>query len=205
MIGTATDPLSAPSHVTLEQKQADEIVALAAYKALGQTFTSGLWHSQDFGNVGTQTPATGNLILYRWDFPPGATVVQLGEWVVTPATAGGLRRLCIYNDDGAGYPGSLLQDGGTYDATGSNFQSVTSFSAVDVSGTKWIGGVATVAAAGVAGFSQQGRSMALATVVSGNNPWCGYIQTGVTGALPDPFTTTRVTTNGMTRVFVKVG
>jgi hypothetical protein len=207
MVGTATDPLSAPSHVTLEQKQADEIVALATIGVgLRIAYGSGLWYSQDIISTSNSNFGTGALILSRFDFPPGTTIVELNEYIVTAAGAGGLRRLCIYNDNGASYPGSLLKDAGTYstEITGA-FGGPAAFTAVNVSGVKWIGGVSTVSACSPATNAMSCRAIGLTTLTAGNASWAGYIQTGVAGALPDPFTTTRANNTHAPRVFFKTG
>lgn len=208
MIGTSTDPLSAPSHVTLEQKQADEIVALATYAwGLHVKYTSGLWYGPEMRGIGSTAQATGTLTLSRYDFPPGTTIVGLGLWVTTAGGAGALQRCCIYDDDGTGYPGVLLKDGGTIDGTVTNFSQSggADFAAVNVSGTKWLGAVPTVATSTILSNPTQGRSMGLATVANGTQAWAGFTQTGVTGALPGTFTSTRATNTQAPAVFFKVG
>jgi hypothetical protein len=186
----------------------NEVVALATHAQFGATYQSGYTYSSEGPNGQQAGPTTGTLIVGRRVFPPGTQIVRLFEWVTIAATAGGLRRICVYSDNGTGgYPGALLLDAGTYDSTATGLQGPAAFTALNVGGLVWIGGVATVAAASVWCHNETPPNMGWpdgGTPTNGNQPWAGWQQSGVTGALPDPFSTTRSQTNVSPRTFFKI-
>jgi len=205
MIGASTDPLSAPSHVTLEQKQADEIAAIASlgvgprYK-----FTSGLWYSSPFAAaVSSSTPGQGDLRLYKVDFPAGTTVDGLGVNVATAGAAGSTTTIVIYGDS-SDYPGALQKATSAIASDTTGIKSET-FTAEDVSGTRWVGVLPLVATAPAYSAITSGMySVAGSTITSANVVWTGYQQTGQTSA-PANFTATRTPVNGVARVFLRIG
>lgn len=173
-------------------------IAAAVAQAFGP-YAASVWHSPEVGTTGSHAPAVGTAVARRIPMPPEQTITRLGEWVVTAAGAGGLRRLMIFSDTG-GYPDALLKDSGTYDAAAAGagtFQSTAAFAAITVGGPVWFVGVSQVAAPTVTGMTSQGFGMGLATVTGGNSQAAGYTMTGVTGAGPANWTATRaVTTSG---------
>jgi hypothetical protein len=211
MVGTSTDPLSAPSHVTLEQKQADEIVAIASLGTAFApvTYVSGFWylppHALALGNHGPNT----TLVLSPYWFPYGTQIVNLGEWINTAGAASSVRRLGVYADNGSMYPGSLILDAGTAASTATGFTSLTAgpFSALTVSGLVWIGGATQVATGTVVvgtAANVPGISGGSGTPPTGTSHMGGYQETGVTGALPSTFTATRSVSNSAPRTYFKI-
>jgi hypothetical protein len=186
----------------------DEIRALATHAAFRTTYQSGYTYSSETGPGQQSAPVNGTLMVSRVVFPPGTQIVRLFEWIHVVATAGGLRRIAVYNDDGTGgYPGSLQLDAGTYDSTVLGLQGPAAFTATDVSGVKWIGGVPTVASAAIWMNNTTPLQMGFPDGTppqNGNQPWAGWSQTGVTGALPATFTATRSQANATPRVFFKI-
>jgi hypothetical protein len=206
MVGTATDPMDGPSHVTLEQKQADEIVALATLSGgLRHQFGSGLWYSEPFvSGVSSQTNQVGDVRLFRMDFPPGTTCTGLGINVFTGGAAGATKTLLIYNDDGtSSFPTTLQKATSALDTTTTGVKSET-FSAEAVGGVRWIGTLTLTNTSVVAGCNGGLYGVGTTTIVSSNVVWSGYIQTGQTSA-PGTFTSTRTPINGLDRVFFQIG
>jgi len=206
MVGTSTDPLSAPSHVTLEQKQADEIVALATLTGgLKHQFGSGLWYSPPFmAAISSQTNSVGDVRLFRMDFPPGTTVTGLGINVATGGTAGATKTLLIYNDNGtSSYPTTLQKATSALDTTTTGVKSET-FAAENVSGVRWIGTLTLTATSVLSGCSSGLHGIGATTIAIANVVWSGYVQTGQSSA-PATFTSTRTPINGLDRVFVQIG
>jgi hypothetical protein len=206
MVGTSTDPLSAPDHVALEQKQADEIVALAT---LGDgprmQYGSGLWYSPDFfTGTNSQVNAVGDVRLFRCDFPPGTTITGLAINVVTGGSAGATKTLVIYNDDGvSSYPTTLQKATSALATTTTGVKSET-FTAEDVSGVRWLGTLTLTNTSTITGNPNGIRGVGLSSIASANIPWSGYIQTGQTSA-PGTFTSTRTTVAGLDRVLFQIG
>lgn len=125
------------------------------------------------------------------DFEAETRIVGLALDVTSAATAGGLYRLGIYDEDANGDPGELILDAGTIDATVVAMHE----KAVDV----LVGpGRVFFAAVPQGAPTNTGTVRAVASSlgdpllgddanVSSSNPSRGYTQSGVVGALPDPF------------------
>jgi hypothetical protein len=145
---------------------------------------------QALGTNGTITQST----LYASFFEVGQPQVfdAIGV-VVATGVASATMRLGVYADDGNGRPGQLLIDGGTCDCSGNG----TKFVRIPLTllgGNVWLAGVSQGAASNVARVPfYSGLRYGQA------NPFSvgclGWSQTGVTGALPNPwgFTYTAVT------------
>jgi hypothetical protein len=206
MVGTSTDPLSAPDHVVLEQKQADEIVALANLGGgLRHQYGSGLWYSPPFmAGIASQTNSVGDVRLFRMDFPPGTTVTGLGINVATGGGGGATKTLLIYNDDGtSSYPTTLQKATSALDTTTTGVKSET-FAAEGVGGVRWIGTLTLTATTVLSGTQSGLYGVGATSIASANVVWSGYIQTGQSSA-PATFTSTRTPVNGLDRVFVQIG
>jgi hypothetical protein len=206
MIGTSTDPLSAPNHVTLEQKQADEIVAIAT-KGVGPRveYTSNFWYAPSGAySVGNAQQAVGELRLFRQDFPPGTTVTGLGINIpATAGTAGATYTLLIYTDSG-NYPNSLQKATSALDVTTTGIKSET-FTAENVGGVRWLGALCLTNGAAIpSGITSGVSGVGASTITNANNVWTGYNQTGL-GSAPATFTSTRSPINGIARVFFQIG
>lgn len=185
---------------------ADEIRAIAGWPSFPPFVPqSGFWYLPAYAQTITNHGPLNTLVLLPMWWPAGTQVTQLGEWVNTGGTAGATRRLAIYADNGSFYPGALLRDCGTYDGTVTGFQSVTAFTATDISGLTWVGGVGQTAATTVVGINNNvpGISGGTGTPPTGTNVMSAYTET-VAGALPATFTSTRTVTNGGPRVYVKI-
>jgi hypothetical protein len=206
MVGGATDPLSAPSHVTLEQKQADEIVAIATLGVGPRVqYGSGLWYAPPFmSGIASQTNAVGDVRLYRVDFPPGTTCTGLGVNVATGGAAGATKTLLIYNDNGtSSFPTTLQKATSALDTTTTGVKSET-FSAETVGGVRWLGTLTLTNTTVMSGCTDALYGVGATTISIANVVWTGYIQTGQTSA-PGTFTSTRTPINGLDRVFFQIG
>jgi hypothetical protein len=110
-------------------------------------------------------------------------------------TGTALIRLGIYEDDGTGQPGNLVVDAGQVTITAANQNGVATISETLTEGVYWIGGVVqqTTTAGSVHGCPATtagsiGLSMVGLPFADGSVVWSGFKHdTGVTGALPDPF------------------
>lgn len=88
-------------------------------------WVAGLFYATP-GVTGTATTVEGNATAYPLWVPPAAEIDQLlCEVVTTPGSAGAVIRMGVYDDDGTGYPGDLLVDGGTVAAESTGVKSVT--------------------------------------------------------------------------------
>ena len=120
---------------------------------------------------------------------------------VTTLAAASTFRLGIYADNGNNYPGDLILDASTIDATGTGFKENTIAQTLPA-GMYWIGG------------ASQGGDPALRVAVgtlpmigvtspAGSSGATGYVATGVTGALPSTFPTTVTPGATMPRVYLR--
>lgn len=135
------------------------------------------------------------------------TLNSLGLRVTVSAAATTIR-LGLYADDGTGYPGALMVDAGTVDATGNGDKTIA-ISQVLTPGLYWLGSAAqggspqTVAITNLAVLGMPFGSVAAGSAFDGN-PAVAFSQPGVTGALPSTFTATQTVNNIAARVFAKV-
>lgn len=213
MVGATTDPLSAPSHVTLEQKQADEIAAIAkAPPATPQPFITGRFYVVDNSNASTSILGEGDLELVWWPLPLNTVIAEIWEEVTIVGTAGAVRRVGIYDHSPTtGLPvGAALYDSGTVSAesTGTKQNIISGGLTVATAYGIWIGGVTQ----GAAGTRPQMRSLSVgqrgmhASTASGITSVLavGYRHASVSGALPT-FSTTPTISGGLARQAVKIG
>ena len=146
------------------------------------------------------------------------SVVKLGCACWGSGSAGAVARLGLYNVDSAGYPTTLIVDGGTVAVTANNFTTL-----------KTVSFTAVVLPAGTyyAAIAQQGGATTRATYLgiaqafpygpitfgggdlsTGASGWVGYrVTSGVTGALPStwPAGATPIQQNTTHAPFVWVG
>ncbi len=148
----------------------------------------GRWYKQD--GVGTSFNAVnGEMRLIPYPLRQTTRIDRLGAQVITPGAAGSLFRLGIYADNGNGYPGALVVDGGAIDGTLAATQEVV----VDTTlprGLYWFGGVAQggVTQPNMRAFGGQAFGIVGATSLAGalQQSLC-YIASGIVGPLPATF------------------
>lgn len=155
----------------------------------GSVFISGLWYPQLIPLPGTKTATLNDLFAYPFIVNKTHTFSEIGVNVTTGG-AGSAVRLGIYADDGAGYPGALMQDYGTVASTGTGTAEIAISLDLDP-GLYWLcvaaqGGSAPTLAADNSTFSHIFGS-SVAGPVAGNGK-TGYVLTGISGSLPNPFT-----------------
>lgn len=141
--------------------------------------------------AGTSFLMTNGLIYY---FPlvilNSPTISAVSVNIATGGSAGALLRVGVFNDTG-GVPSTVLADGGTVAATGTG-TTTKSFTQALTPGRYWIGVVEQGAPATniTIGTVAAGAQQIVTTVPPDTlahalalNTYCGYTQTGVTGAL----------------------
>lgn len=151
---------------------------------------------------------TGFLKIAPWQVGRTCTVSSLVCEVTSGGDSVSVVRLGIYSDTGLGLPGALLRDFGTVDATATGVKETTGGSPVTlVPGNYWVGGVVQ----GVVSIQPTLRvpSTAMSTVGYPSLPGTGaaglgYTQTGITGSLPPPFTTSLAVAGQVIRVFAHI-
>jgi hypothetical protein len=151
------------------------------------------------GGSGSGAPGVNLLKLCPWLNRGTITIKAFGVNVVTAGAATSLYRMGIYNDDGSGYPGTLVVDSGQVDCTTTGAKSITlGTSLVLPAGLYWIGGVAQGTSGGQT-ITITGGSLdfipgyvyaSLTTTISAPASTHSYTQSAVTGALPGTFSTT---------------
>jgi hypothetical protein len=177
-------------------------VAAAAGGALGNATgnKSGTWFTPSMvvgtgAQVGTTTLNKAQVIpiLLR-----AGTLDRIGCNQATNPTAGEFFRLGIYSDDGNGYPGALLVDGGQVLRATSGFKTVTINQAI-TTGIYWIAvayqGGSTIGNVIVVGSNSDGnRPISVNTMADSTNLFAtspaGYKDTGISAAFPATWTST---------------
>jgi hypothetical protein len=144
---------------------------------------SGLYYPVPQGPVTTTSPALNNLRVAPLLVPFTVTLNSIAIEVTTAGAAGAVLRLGILSDDGTGYPGALLLDAGTVDATTTGVKSIAISQAL-TPGVYWIGVVPQGAISTVRAVASPmlGVGAETASLASGN-ACSGYQQNSVSGAL----------------------
>lgn len=125
---------------------------------------------------------------------------------VSTAVAATSVRVGIYDDDGSAYPGALKQEFGALDSATAGIKEIVLGTALDLApGLYWLAAVAQGGAPSVYSCTQHHTLSWLvsAAAVDSNLPPVGYIQAGVTGALPANFSTTVTVDYLIARVLLK--
>lgn len=125
------------------------------------------------------------------------TIDRINTNIGTAGGAGSVCRLGLYADDGDGFPGALLVDGGTVDSTGTGSKEVTVSVPFTGPGWLWVAMVFQVAAGAL--FRLQGYLQPIGVSAGGNSNnvlGSAYVQASVSGALPTPFAGDRTIATG---------
>lgn len=139
-----------------------KVVAILTQDGFAQLLDPKIGHSKQrstiwrtaVGTVGTNfTPTVGRGYAVPAMFGPDETINRLRAEVVTASGAGGLLRLMAYEDDGTGYPGALLLDGGTVAANTIGTKTISGLSKLAPGGLAWLVVAATVAAPAMRGLA----------------------------------------------------
>jgi hypothetical protein len=161
------------------------------------------------GVPSTGTPSVAQLTLAPITLDRLSILQALVAEVTTVGSAGAVVRLGVYGDDGSGlFPGALIVDAGTIDATVLGNSTITLATALVLpAGKYWVGGVTqgaptTAPAMRVVGTS--GGVLMPSTTASSSNIPTGAAQNTVTAALPASFTTAIGFTSAVPRVMLKL-
>ena len=159
------------------------------------------------GDAFTSSLSANQLALAALDITTAASILSLTAEVSAAGTAGAVVRLAVYADNGTrGWPGALVLDAGTIDGTSATVQTITLGSPLALApGRYWVGAV------GQGGPTTQptmrclryGVSQPATAVGAGTIAWA-VAQSGVTGALPANYTTTKGHTFTAPRVWMRV-
>lgn len=139
-------------------------------------------------------------------FPKAVTLSKVGAEVTIAGDAGSVFRIGLWADDGNGYPGVLVSEIGTIAGDSATVQEISIALALGAGGYH-IGGVVQGVTVTTPTFrtaaSVLGTGGAAANT-SSQFASLGFQQTGVSGALPDPFGSTAASVGAMARFFWKV-
>lgn len=198
----ATTGQGAGDHHAQAHGSADHTDPEASYYRL----KSGLYYPLTI--VSTNSTPVLDELRVAW-FPVGNTVTvdRIGIWV-NAGVALSVVRLGIYRDTGSGYPGTLVLDAGTIDASSQGFKEIT-VSQQLTPDLYWVGGVGqtlvtamTISCGPAAStFGVMGYT---ATPTGSTTGGAGFFQTGVSGALPGTFTSTVTTGTAIPRVHLRI-
>lgn len=183
---------------------------LATPLGWGELVTGNYYFTASPSAVSTSaTLGNGSLRLAPWVVPNAVTVVRVGTDIATAGEAGSKFRIGIYADNGGGYPGALVVDAGQINGDSNTAQELTVSTAL-TAGLYWIGGAVQSAPTTQPAVRIASSNVALIAVTTGTSmpaaaaATSGFLQTSVSGALPDPFTATPAAANLVPRIFVKV-
>lgn len=147
---------------------------------------SGRWSGPVGQSLSTAIPTEAQLRLLPVFLPP-ATWDRIRSEVTVVGTAGALIRLGLYYDDGTGVPGALALDAGTIDGTSATAQEIN-VNLTLPGGLYWIGSVVQGAALTRPTTRQLvGPVVPVSNLNSTSNMGRCYLQSSVTGALPNPY------------------
>jgi len=198
--GVVTTAKLADNAVT-SVKIADGVILDVDVAAKGITYPrSGSYLQPPHTNVQTLVLTLNELRACPLPVGKAVTLDRIGLEVTT-AVATAVVRLGIYADDGNGYPGALVLDAGTIDASTTGFKEIVINQAL-AAGLYWLVGVAQTAAPTVRATS--GAVPGLSVATSQSTLAGAYTQAGVTGALPANFTAGGSVVTGGSKVLVRV-
>jgi hypothetical protein len=145
----------------------------------------GEWFEGPIATTSTYAQPNGELMWRPFWVPRAMTLDRLGCEVTVGGGANAVTRLALASDDGTGKPGALLVDGGTAVTTGTGDKNVTINQAVPA-GLHWLGAVNQGAAAPPATLRLVGSDglQFIYSAQPGTRVGLGWIETGVTGAVP---------------------
>lgn len=148
-----------------------------------------------YGPNANAIPAEARMYVVAFPVRKKTTFDRIATFAIANGTAGAVLRLGIYADDGFCYPGALVVDAGTVAmAAGAPVTKEITISQSLDAGIYWLAAVIQ----GVAGtrptmICSAGTTTAtpnLALTASPHVNETAYTQTGISGALPNPFTVT---------------
>lgn len=169
---------------------------------------SGLYYPTS-GHTASNTPTLDELRLVLFPVAKTVTVDRIGVWCQAGLALSEFR-LGIYRDDGNGYPGARVLDAGTVAMTSQGFKEIT-ISQELTPDLYWIGGAGQVAVATMTMSTGSVAAVALAfplmplvsAPTAATSIGGGFVETGVSGALPANFTTTKANITALPRVFLR--
>jgi hypothetical protein len=134
------------------------------------------------GSIGSLAMVDGTAYAMPFYSGNGGTADRIGIGVTAFAASSAIR-LGIYNDNGAGYPGTVLLDAGTVDSSASNADKEITISQILAPNTLyWLVAAAQGGGPTVRARANSANPMIGLTAVSNNQPG-GYKMTSVSGAL----------------------
>lgn len=179
----------------------------AHHMSIYETLLVGKWLTSAPAEATSQTYGLDADKIYAYPLPitRALTIDRLGLFV-SVAAVGGNARIGIYNDNGSGYPGSLLLDAGAVDISTTGIKAIIIDQAL-TKGLYWLAVICSVEPTvykGAMAYSPLGRSTSTLKAI-----YSHYYKTGVGyGALSDPFVSgagiTAVSTYAYTTVFARL-
>lgn len=171
-------------------------------------FKSGLYYAIVPGATTTTALTANTFRAYPFWCSYAMTLTRLAAEITSIGDAGSKVRLGIYADTGSGYPGSLLLDAGVIAGDSATVQEITISQALTANTLYWFGAVSQV----ITTTNPTLRTIANIAVDCGSSSlpgtnmfFTGYQQTGVSGALPSPFSVTvAVGSSAPTRIYMKI-
>lgn len=153
------------------------IVTLAPYV---RRFRSGAFTGPNtVGNLGSTTPTLNEQWAVPFLVPITTTFDRIGLEVLS-ATATSVIRLGIYNDNGNGFPSTVVLDAGTINGNSATFQTIT-ISQQLTAGLYWVSCCPQTATTSIRTFT----AISLGDVNFtnyGGNAFMGFKQSGISGA-----------------------
>jgi hypothetical protein len=150
----------------------------------------------------------GTLRLTPWIVNQSMTVSRLAAEITAVGDVGSKLRLCIYADNGYGYPGALVLDAGQIAGDSATTQELTTSAAL-TPGVYWIGGVVqsvTTTQPTVRTITNWAPPIPIgvSSLPAANITATGYSITGITGALPTTYPAGAAIITAVPRPIIKV-
>lgn len=205
------DPHEGAAHIPAGQALHADIHSNAKHTDpfLFYRLKSGLYYPTT-GSSTSNTPTLDELRLVMFPVAKTVTIDRIGVWCQAGVVLSEFR-LGIYRDDGNGYPGARVLDAGVADMSSQGFKEIT-ISQQLTPDLYWIGGAGQVVVTAMTMSVGTPASatpfpylppLAAAPTTASTTGGGGFMQTGVSGALPANFTTTVTTSSSIPRVFLR--
>lgn len=165
-----------------------------------QTQVSGYYYASPVGvTTGTATATLNDWQALPFWVPAAANFDRIAVEVTT-GIASGVVRLGVVGDTGGMFPGPLVLDAGTVDASSPGLKEIT----IDLTlnpGVYWLTNCSQVAAPGLRTFTL-GSQMIGTTAPSSSSITIGYKMASVSGAFPATYTPSGISSSSV-RVFLR--
>jgi hypothetical protein len=203
--GSVTDPGSGTSNLGFTNDTTRMFATISAKTGIPAFMRSGLYYAASVPST-TGVVSNDTLRVAPIQIPKIVTLDRIGCEVTVVGQTGSTIALCIFGDDGTGYPGPLVLNAGTVAVDITGVKELT-ISQLLKPGTYWIGGVITGSSTTPPTLRLLNGSETFVGVPTNtaalSSTAYGYSATATGGVIPTNYSTTISSTGTIPKVFIR--